>query len=301
MEQYHNLARLVLAEGQWEENRTGIRTLAIQGESLKFDLREGFPAITTKKLAFKSVVGELIGFLRGVTSAADFRALGCNVWDQNANENAMWLANPYRKGTDDLGPIYGSQWRNWIGCQTIEGTHGEYLSPYTIDQIDDALQILRHDPFGPKGRQNIVTAWNPAVLDEIALPACHVLFQLIARRDGTLHMVMYQRSVDLFLGLPFNIASYALLLHLFAAWSGRTAATLTMHLGDVHIYENHMEQVYEQLTREPYPLPKLDISYALPNNAVDAPLDCLLENLTVDGVVLEDYQHHPAIKAPMAV
>lgn len=291
MKQYHDLLRTILTEGSWEENRTGIRTQSIPGAMLKFDLREGFPAITTKKLAFKAVVGELIGFLRGCTSAADFRALGCNVWDQNANENVPWLANPHRKGEDDLGRVYGAQWRDW----TVQDGDS-YHRRIAVDQIFKALHDVRHNP---TSRRIIVNAWNPAELDQMALPPCHLLFQLIARQDGTLHMVMYQRSVDTFLGLPFNIASYALLLELFAAWSGRQPATLSMMLADVHIYENHLEQVHEQLAREPYQLPQLDLVTI--DTRHDATLHELIGSLSSDGIQLVEYQCHPAIKAPMAV
>lgn len=291
MENYHNLLREILTTGTWEENRTGIRTQSIPGAMLEFDLRDGFPAVTTKKLAMKAVVGELIGFLRGATSAAEFRALGCNVWDQNANENAAWLASPWRAGPDDLGKLgYSHGWRNFGG--DFGGVNG-------VDQIRSALDTLRNDP---TSRRNLTIAWNPAEMGQAALPPCHVLFQLIARQDGTLHMVMYQRSVDTFLGLPFNIASYALLLELFAAWSGRTAATLSMMLADVHIYENHLDQVHEQIARAPFPLPKLDHWDALPDGPrAQLPLDDLLAALHPDAIRLINYQHHPAIKAPMAV
>lgn len=289
MKQYLDLLKDVLENGQKEENRTGIDTLTLPGAMLKFDLREGFPAVTTKKLAIKAVVGELIGFLRGCTSAADYRELGCKVWDQNANENQAWLANPHRNGTDDLGKLgYAHGWRNFGGERTFPGSG--------VDQIRNALEEVRHNP---SSRRILTSTWHPGELSKAALPPCHVMFQLLPRSDGTLHMTMYMRSVDLFLGLPFNIASYAILLHLFAAWSGRQAATLTMFLADAHIYENHIDQVEEQLTREPFPLPQLEFS--TPPNAEQASLDALLDFLHPDQINLLDYQCHPAIKAPMAV
>lgn len=292
MKQYLDLLKEVLENGQTEENRTGIDTLTLPGAMLKFDLREGFPAITTKKLAFKGIVGELIGFLRGCTSAADFRELGCKVWDQNANENQDWLANPHRNGTDDLGKLgYSHGWRNFGGERTFAGSG--------IDQIRNALELVRHSP---TSRRILVTAYNPADNGKAALPPCHVLFQLLPRSDGTLHMTMYQRSCDLFLGVPFNIASYALLLELFALWTGRQAATLTMFLADVHIYENHMDQVREQLQNDPYPAPRLWLEHkAPPAHFVDLPIDVLVNSLDPSKIHLLDYQHHPAIKAPMAV
>lgn len=293
MKQYHDLLRQVIAEGQREPNRTGIDTLTISGAMLKFDLRDGFPAVTTKKLAFNQVKGELIGFLNGVDNAAEFRSLGCNVWDQNANENKDWLANENRKGQDDLGRVYGVQWRDWrYPLRTMGYVEGES----SIDQIVNALSDIR---FNPQSRRIIVNAWNPAELDQMALPPCHIMFQLLPRSDGTLHMNMYQRSCDMFLGVPFNIASYALLLELFAAWSGRKAATLTMFMADVHIYVNHIHQVNAQLTREEYPLPKLWIRH--PNNVQYMPLSDILAELSPADIHLSDYQHHEAIKAPMAV
>lgn len=290
MKQYLDLMRDVLENGTWQENRTGVRCVTLPGAMLKFDMADGFPAVTTKKLAFKSVVGELIGFLRGSTSLAEFKALGCNVWDANAAAPA-WQDNGRCLGPDDLGRIYGAQWREWPN-----GAGGE------IDQIKNALHEVR---FNPTSRRIIVNAWNPAELDQMALPPCHLLFQLIPHvSTGKLHMVMYQRSCDLFLGVPFNIASYAALLHLFAYWTGYKPGTLTPMLADVHIYENHLDQVREQLSREPLPLPKLIIdglSDTEPEELKKASLEQLLAALEPDDFMLFDYDHHPAIKAPMAV
>jgi thymidylate synthase len=299
--QYLGLLQAILRDGIRQSNRTGIDTLTLPGAMLKFDLREGFPAITTKKLFFAAVKGELIGFLRGVTSAADFRALGCNIWDQNANENEKWLKNPAREGEDDLGRIYGAQWRDWGGPLVeshLKGPAGEVTwSPTSIDQIARALNDVRYNS---TSRRIIVNAWNAAELDQAALPPCHVLFQLLPHVDGrVLHMTMYQRSCDMFLGVPFNIASYALLLELFAAWTGYTAGTLTMFLADAHIYENHIDQVKEQLAREPLPAPRLEIDHLV--NVAEARLDQILDHLHPDDIRLVDYQHHAAIKAPMAV
>lgn len=301
MKNYQELLQLILDTGVRQSNRTGIDTLTLPGAMLKFDLREGFPAVTTKKLAFDAVKGELIGFLRGATSAADFRALGCNVWNKNANENAAWLDNDHRSGEDDLGRIYSAQWRNW------RPHNGE--SVYEIDQIAVALHTLRTNP---ESRRIIVNAWNPAELDQAALPPCHVLFQLLPHVDSkVLHMTMYQRSCDMFLGVPFNIASYALLLSMFAAWSGYTPGTLTMFLADAHIYVNHLEQVQEQLARKPLPLPRLKMDILGTNIGTgidfetyfcsDVPLQQLLDDLDPEDIWLHGYLSHPAIKAPMAV
>ena|ERR1700741_4433616 len=288
-QQYLNLLQDILDNGQREPNRTGIDTLTLPGAMLKFDLREGFPAVTTKKLAWKAVVGELIGFLRGSRSLAEFKALGCNVWDANCAAPA-WQANRSCEGPDDLGRIYGTNWRDWYGYD-----HSR-LDPRQIDQIAVALDQLRNNP---ESRRIVVNAWNPAELDQACLPPCHVLFQLLPRSDGTLHMTMYQRSCDMFLGVPFNIASYALLLELFAAWSGRKAATLTMFLADAHIYVNHIDQVKEQLSRPVYPAPKLKLHLHLAPEG--SPLEYLISTLAPSNCELIDYRHHDAIKAPMAV
>lgn len=296
MKQYLDLMKTVLNEGTWQENRTGVRCVTLPGAMLKFDMADGFPAVTTKKLAFKSVVGELIGFLRGETNVKAFQELGCNVWNGNATAD-YWLKNPNNQGDGDLGRIYGAQWRNFTGGMD---KHGYALM--TVDQVSKALHEVRCNP---TSRRIIVNAWNPAELDQMALPPCHLLFQLIPHvSTGKLHMVMYQRSCDLFLGVPFNIASYATLLHLFSAWTGYTPGTLTMMLADVHIYENHLDQVREQLSREPLPLPKLVIgglSDTEPEELKKASLEQLLAALEPDDFMLFDYEHHPAIKAPMAV
>lgn len=298
MKQYLNLLQDILDNGQREPNRTGIDTLTLPGAMLKFDLRDGFPAVTTKKLAFGAVKGELIGFLRGCTNVKDFQALGCKVWDANASA-PYWLSNPAHSGEDgDLGRIYGAQWRDY----RYESSDGNVIG---VDQIAVALDQLRHNP---ESRRIIVDAWNPGEINRAALPPCHTDFQLLPRSDGTLHMCMKMRSVDMFLGCPFNIASYALLLELFAAWSGRTAATLTMFLADAHIYVNHIDQVKEQLAREPLPLPKLKMDlyggsrdFMDNRGCVDLGLEVLLEDLWPDDIWLEGYQSHAPIKAEMAV
>jgi thymidylate synthase len=299
MKQYLNLMRDVLENGTWQENRTGIRCITLPGAMLKFDMADGFPAVTTKKLAFKSVVGELIGFLRGETNVKAFQELGCKVWDGNATAD-YWLNNPNNKGDGDLGRIYGAQWRAWYaGEDWNQNGYGQSLS---VDQLANALHDVRNNP---TSRRIIVNAWNPAELDQTALPPCHMLFQLIPHvNTGKLHMVMYQRSCDLFLGVPFNIASYATLLHLFSSWTGYTPGTLTMMLADVHIYENHLDQVTEQLSREPKHLPRLWIQ-RLPTEPLsklqNLGLDDLLKDLKPSDFILQGYEHHEAISAPMAV
>src|ERR1700741_1733689 len=289
MKQYHDLLQDILKNGVRQTNRTGIDTLTLPGAMLKFDLREGFPAVTTKKLAWNAVKGELIGFLEGTSSLARFKELGCNVWDANAAAPA-WQNNPACQDEDDLGRIYGTQWRFWNQDARWMG----------VDQIGVALDTIRNNP---ESRRIIVNAWNAAELNQAALPPCHVLFQLLLHVESkVLHMTMYQRSCDMFLGIPFNIASYALLLELFCHWTGYTAGTLTMFLADAHIYVNHIDQVKEQLTREPYPLPKLWIeSKAGPPHIQKLDIATLIASLDPNKLHLQDYQYHPAIKAPMAV
>jgi thymidylate synthase len=290
MQQYLDLLRRVRDEGVRKSNRTGIDTFGLVGAMLDFDLSLGFPAVTTKKLAFNQVKGELIGFIRGFTDAEQFRSLGCNVWDQNANQNQQWLANTSRQGEDDLGRIYGAQWRSWIG---MSKNHGFAI----VDQLENCVKTVLNDH---TSRRNLVTAWNPAELDQMALPPCHVLFQLhVNKEEGTLSMTMYQRSCDLFLGVPFNIASYALLLHLIATVTGYKAGRLIMFLADVHIYENHLEQVAKQLSRSPCSLPEL----VLKREDFDWNISPFgrLQVIMPSSISLHNYNHHPAITAPMAV
>lgn len=283
MKKYLELLEQVRFSGTRQKNRTGIDTVRIEGAMLEFNLDEGFPAVTTKKLAFKQVVGELLGFIEGASSAARFRELGCTIWDQNANENKQWLENPNRKGTDDLGRIYGVQWRDWLSNRSV-----------WVDQFVNAIWKIQNTP---EDRSIIVSAWNPGELEKMALPPCHVLHQYICNPETKeLSLCMYQRSCDMFLGIPFNIASYALLLEIVAKATRYKAKKLTMFLADVHIYVNHFEQVAEQLSREPQPLPIL----VLPdNNGMYGMV--YINSLQPKEIHLAGYQHHPPIKAPMAV
>lgn len=300
MRQYLDLLTHVLARGKHHENRTGIPTLRVTGAMLSFDMTEGFPAMTTKHLAFRQVVGELLGFIRGYESAEAFRKLGCTIWDANANENAAWLANPNRRGDDDLGRIYGAQWRNYRGAN-------RNIAYRSTDQLKVAIREILGNP---TSRRIIVNAWNPNEIDQMSLPPCHVLHQYHVDPDtGGLSMTMYQRSCDLFLGVPFNIASYALLLHLVARVTGLRADNLTMFLADVHIYGNHLEQVKTQLRREPLTLPTLDLcemdhfhtagNVTVSERVAWAMLQ--LEQLVPQDIDLLGYGYYPAIKAPMAV
>ena len=265
MKQYLDLVQTVLDTGTWQENRTGIRTISIPGAMLRFDLqKDGFPAITTKRLAFKSVIGELIGFLRATRSAADFRALGCKVWDQNANENTDWLNNPYRTGPDDLGPVYGVQWRQWPayklldadqqaqiadaqkrGFRVVSAVNDEgkdkVLLYKAIDQLRDCLDTIIKNP---GSRRILFHGWNCADLDAIALPACHLLYQFIPNATTKeISLCLYIRSNDIGLGTPFNLAEAAALLHVVGRLTGYTPKWFTYFIGDAHIYENHLDML----------------------------------------------------------
>ena len=268
MKQYLSLLKEIKEQGVWSENRTGIRTKSLIGVMRKYDHADGFPVVTTKKLAFKQVVGELLAFISGTTDVRDFHKFGCTVWDANLNAPS-WVAK--RKDEHDLGLVYGAMWRDFNG----------------VDQLRNLVDKIKTDP---DSRRLIVSAWNPEALDDVCLPPCHVLFQVFIREDKFLDLVFYQRSNDSFLGVPFNITSYALLQRILAQMTNYVPGILTHFMGDAHIYENHLEQVDEQLTREPLPLPKLVIS----------PFEDF-ENLTPSHFLLYDYKHHEAIKAEMAV
>lgn len=323
MKQYLDLVRTVLETGHWQDNRTGIRTLSVPGAAMRFDLAEGFPAVTTKKLAFKSVTGELLGFLRASRNAAEFRALGSKVWDQNANENTAWLANPYREGTDDLGPVYGVQWRQWPAYKVLPAAQAaqledaqrrgyriltrfeqagieQVLLAKTVDQLRQCLDTIMENP---SDRRILFHGWNWAQVDEMALPPCHLLYQfLVNKGTGELSMTLYIRSNDLGLGNPFNVASAALLMHIVARLTGYRPRWLSVFIGDAHIYENHVEMLRTQLERDPYPLPRLTISERVPEFARTGRYEPeWLERLEPGDFSLVDYKHHEPLTAPMAV
>lgn len=302
-QQYLDLLKRILETGTRQSNRTGIDTLFVPGAMFQFDLRKGFPAITTKKLAFKAIIGELIGFLRGYDNAAKFRELGCNIWNQNANENEQWLNNPNRHGTDDLGRIYGVQWRDWKKYEWVDG-HAfghEWVSSHweqsNVDQLDNVLQKLYTNP---TDRRMIISAWRPDEFDQMALPPCHVLYQFIANVETKeLHLCMYQRSCDEFLGVPFNIASASLFLTIMANLVGYIPATFTHFMADAHIYVNHIDQVKKQLNRKPYLSPIL--KYSGPKYEGKQFDPKIFEQIKPEHFELVNYQCHPALKAPMAV
>ncbi|MFJ5444830.1 thymidylate synthase [Methylobacillus methanolivorans] len=264
MKVYHDLMRHVLEHGHKKEDRTGTGTLSVFGYQMRFDLAEGFPLLTTKKVHLKSIIHELLWFLQGSTNIAYLKENGVSIWDEWADEQG------------NLGPVYGYQWRNW---PKPDGTH--------IDQISEVVNAIKRNP---DSRRLIVSAWNVADVDKMKLPPCHAFFQFYVV-DGKLSCQLYQRSADIFLGVPFNIASYALLTMMVAQVCGLKLGDFVHTLGDAHIYLNHLDQVKEQLSREPYPLPAMKI-----NPDVQDIFGFRFEDFT-----LENYQSHPAIKAPVAV
>lgn len=264
MRQYLNLMQDILQNGSPKGDRTGTGTLSVFGRQLRFDLSEGFPLVTTKKLHLRSIIVELLWFLRGDTNVAFLRDHGVTIWDEWADDNG------------DLGPVYGHQWRSW------PAPDGQ-----SIDQISKVVEQIRKNP---DSRRHIVTAWNPAEVDNMALPPCHALFQFYVS-DGKLSCQLYQRSADYFLGVPFNIASYAMLTHMVADQCDLAPGEFIWTGGDVHLYNNHHEQARLQLTREPYPLPALHFRRRP---------DSLFE-YRWDDFEIRDYQSHPSIKAPIAV
>jgi len=264
MRQYLDLMRHVLEHGTQKSDRTGTGTLSVFGHQMRFDLSQGFPLVTTKKCHLRSIIHELLWFLQGDTNIRYLKENGVKIWDEWADENG------------DLGPVYGRQWRNW---PKPDGGH--------IDQIARVLYDLKHNP---DSRRIIVSAWNVADLDKMALAPCHAFFQFYVA-DGKLSCQLYQRSADIFLGVPFNIASYALLTLMLAQVSGLKPGDFVHTLGDAHLYSNHLEQTREQLAREPRPLPTMQL-----NSAVTDLFAFKFEDFELQG-----YDPHPAIKAPVAV
>ncbi len=264
MKQYLDLMRTILDEGHYKADRTGTGTYSIFGYQMRFDLQKGFPLLTTKKLHLRSIIYELLWFLRGDTNIQYLHDHNVTIWDEWADENG------------DLGPVYGKQWRSW------EAPDGR-----VIDQITSLIEQLKRNP---DSRRLIVSAWNPADVDQMALPPCHTMFQFYAN-DGQLSCQLYQRSADVFLGVPFNIASYALLTMMVAQVCGLKAKDFVHTFGDAHIYSNHVEQAKLQLSRDPRPLPQMRI-----NPAVKSIFDFQYEDFT-----LENYDPHPHIKAEVAV
>ena len=305
MRQYHDLLRLVLEEGQPRDDRTGTGTLSIFGAQARFDLRPtgpGFPLLTTKKLHLKSIIYELLWFLRGETNVRWLQEHGVKIWNEWAD-----------KETGELGPVYGKQWRHWVKRSRPRKPNSESDEPtlfdvnefevepisavstgarlrsgaWGVDQIQEVINQIKNDP---TSRRLIVSAWNVADIDSMALPPCHVLFQFYVN-DGELSCQLYQRSADLFLGVPFNIASYALLTMMVAQVVDLTPGDFVHTFGDLHLYNNHLDQAREQLTRECRPLPQMKLNPAVKN----------IHDFKFEDFELVDYNPHPSIKAPIAV
>ena len=264
MQVYLDLLRLVLTTGQRKADRTGTGTLSVFGHQMRFDLQAGFPLVTTKRVHFKSVVHELLWFIRGDTNTRYLRENGVTIWDEWADANG------------ELGPVYGKQWRSW---PAPDGR-----------SIDQLAQVIAQIKANPDSRRHIISAWNVADLPAMALAPCHCLFQFHVA-DGKLSCQLYQRSADLFLGVPFNIASYALLTHMVAQVTDLEPGDFIWTGGDCHLYLNHLDQVREQLSRAPFPLPTLRLNPAVTR----------IDDFVFEDIELLDYQHHPGIKAPVAI
>jgi thymidylate synthase len=264
MRQYLDLLRHVREHGTYKDDRTGTGTLSVFGYQMRFDLNDGFPLVTTKKVHFKSIVYELLWFLRGDTNVHYLQQHGVRIWNEWADD------------AGELGPVYGAQWRSWRGAD------GQ-----VVDQIAEVIAAIHHTP---DSRRLIVSAWNVGELEKMALPPCHLLFQFYVA-NGRLSCQLYQRSADIFLGVPFNIASYALLTQMMAQVTGLQPGEFVHTLGDAHIYSNHLEQVEQQLGREPYSLPQIILN----------PQVADLFDFNYTDVTLEQYQSHPPIKAEVAV
>ncbi len=299
MKQYHELLEDILLNGEEKDDRTGVGTYSVFGRQLRFNLEEGFPAITTKKLAWKACVGELLWFLEG---SSDERRLAEITHGDPKGKVTIWTPNalapywkPKAKFDGDLGRVYGVQWRHWnkyneqmnfgkahLGGDRIAADKTE------VDQLTNLVEGLKNDP---NGRRHILSSWNVSELDQMALPPCHVMSQYYVSKSGKLSCHMYQRSVDVFLGLPFNIASYALLTHMLAQVCGYTVGELIISTGDTHIYKDHIDQVKEQLSREAYPNPTLWLNSEIKD----------IDKFTMNDVQLVNYESHGTIKANMAV
>lgn len=282
MRNYNSLLKEIMENGSDREGRNGF-TRGVFTRELRFKMKDGFPATTTKKLAFRSVAAELFWFMSGSNDNKILQSLGCEIWTANA-EASYW--KPKAKFKGDLGRVYGVQWRSW---RKPDGS--------MVDQLASVIEKIKKDP---NDRRLIVTAWNPGEIDEMALPPCHMIFQFFVTK-GKLSLHMFQRSCDMFLGVPFNIASYALMLHLIAQMTNLEPDELILTLGDAHIYHDHFDAVKEQISREPLLLPKLWVNPEI-KSLEDTDVSRILTPEDIYKFVkLEDYNHHPPIKAKMAV
>jgi len=292
MKQYIESLKFVLENGTVKQDRTGVGTISCFGMQHRYNLAESFPAVTTKKLAWKAVVSELLWFIEGSGNENRLREIlhgskdskKSTIWSENATA-PYWVQK--RKFKGDLGRVYGVQWRHWRAIKEIDDENGISTKVVEIDQLLSLIDGIKQDPYG---RRHIISAWNPGELDQMALPPCHSFAQFYVN-NGKLSCQMYQRSADLFLGVPFNIASYSLFTHLIAQVCDLDVGEFVHVLGDAHIYLNHVEQVKEQLLREPLPAPQICLNPDIKD----------IEKFTMDDITLLNYQSHPALLAPMAV
>jgi thymidylate synthase len=278
--QYLDLLRRILDQGRPREDRTGTGTIGVFGHQMRFDLREGFPLVTTKKVHLKSIIGELLWFLRGETHVGSLQAAGVKIWDEWATPEQTAR---FGRKEGDLGPVYGHQWRNFGATKNEDGS-------YRNDGVDQIANVVAQIKKNPHSRRLIVSGWNPKEADEVALPPCHTLFQFYVQ-DGALSCQLYQRSADVFLGVPFNIASYALLTMMIAHVTDLRPGEFVHSFGDAHLYKNHLEQARLQLSREPRPLPRM----ILDPNVKD------IFGFRQESFTLEGYDPHPHIKAEVSV
>ncbi|MFT6225177.1 MAG: thymidylate synthase [Paracoccaceae bacterium] len=277
MKQYHDALRQILAEGEVSTDRTGTGTKAVFGMQMRYNLGDGFPLVTTKKLHLRSIIHELLWFLSGDTNIGYLNRNGVSIWNEWADENG------------DLGPVYGRQWRAFAGLEAadVPGIDAPLFRPVFHDQISNLIEMIKTSP---DSRRLIVSAWNPADLSKMALPPCHTMWQ-VRVLNGRMHLQLYQRSADMFLGVPFNIASYALLLQMLAHVTGYTPGDFVHSIGDAHIYLNHMEQVEKQLSRNPKALPAIEITRQVPS----------IFDFKYDDFKVVNYDPDPGIPAPVAV
>lgn len=280
MKAYQDLLRHILEHGKPREDRTGTGTLGVFGYQMRFDLREGFPLVTTKKVHLKSIIHELLWFVRGETHVKPLQDVGVSIWDEWATPEQCAR---FGRGPGDLGPVYGHQWRNFGGTVRPDGT-------YERDGVDQLVNVVEQIRRNPHSRRLLVSGWNPREAELVALPPCHTLFQFYVQ-DGELSCQLYQRSADVFLGVPFNIASYALLTMMIAHVTGLRAAEFVHTFGDAHLYRNHLDQARLQLSREPRPLPTMSIDESVKD----------LFAFRFEHFRLEGYDPHPAIKAEVSV
>ena len=284
MKTYLESLQHILDNGETRTDRTGVGTLSVFGIQQRYDLSKSFPAVTTKKLAFKACLSELLWFIEGSTDERRLAEILHGTRD--SEKKTIWTANSKDFGSNNLGPVYGKQWRQWETNRSV--TFKDETVPLVIDQLQELIESIKTNP---TSRRHILTAWNPGEIDQMALPPCHCFAQFYVSSDNKLSCQIYQRSCDMFLGVPFNIASYSLLTHMIAQVCGLEVGDLVHVLGDAHIYLNHLEQVKEQLQREPLPAPTLWINPDINN----------IDDFAMDDFKLENYNPMESIKAPMAV